>query len=137
MPDALAESAQRPPGNGNRVTLLIVDDSPGIRRLLRRLATDAAAEVWECCDGADALEAYTEHRPDVVLMDIRMPRMDGLSATREIRQFYPSARIVVVTDYDDPDLRDAARQVGACAFVLKQNLTNLPELILSIASGEA
>ena len=59
------------------------------------------------------------------------------TATREIRQLYPSARIVVVTDYDDQDVRDAASQAGACAYVLKQNLTDLPEMIRSIAGEKA
>lgn len=137
MPNTLADYAEQPPAYRNRMTLLIVDDSAAIRHLLRRLVSDAAAEVWECSDGADAVAAYTEHQPDIVLMDVRMPRMDGLSASREIRRLDPSARIAVVTDYDDQDVRDAACQAGACAYVLKQNLTDLPEIIRSIANEKA
>ena len=61
-------------------------------------------------------------QPDIVLMDVRMPRMDGLAATRQIREFHPGARVVIVTDYDDEDLRKAAMEAGARGYVLKQNL---------------
>jgi CheY-like chemotaxis protein len=117
------------------MTILIVDDNAGMRRLLRRAVPDGASAVWECADGADALAAYAERQPDVVLMDIRMPRMDGLAATRRIRHLYPSARVVIVTDYDDEDLRAAAREAGACGYALKQNLTELPVLIRSVIGG--
>ena len=117
------------------MTVLIVDDNAGVRRLLRRAILEAASAVWECSDGAEALAAYADRRPDVVLMDIRMPRMDGLAATRQIRRFNPSARVVMVTDYDDEDLRNAASEAGACAYALKQNLTELAGLIRSITRG--
>lgn len=114
------------------MTVLIVEDNAGIRRLLRRALVETASAVWECSDGADALAVYDRHRPDVVLMDIRMPQMDGLTATKQIRRFHPSARIVVVTDYDDEDLRMAASEAGACGYTLKQNLTDLPQIVHSI-----
>ena len=88
--------------------ILIVDDNAGMRRLLRRAVAEAASDIWECSDGAQALAAYADWQPDVVLMDIRMPDVDGLAATRQIRQVYPSAKVVMVTDYDDYDLRIAA-----------------------------
>jgi CheY-like chemotaxis protein len=113
------------------MTILIVDDNAGMRRLLRRAVPDTVSAIWECSDGADALTAYAECKPDLVLMDIRMPRLDGLAAARQIRQLDPSARVIMVTDYDDEDLRTAARQAGACGYALKQNLTALPDLIQS------
>jgi CheY-like chemotaxis protein len=118
------------------MTVLIVDDNPAIRRLLRRAMPDTAGTIWECPDGSEALAMYGNHQPDVVLMDIRMPQMDGLAATRQIRQFYPSARVVMVTDYDDEDLRKAASEAGACAYALKQNLTELAGLIRSVADED-
>ena len=71
------------------MTVLIVEDNSGVRSLLRRALLGTACQVWECGDGADALPSYEEHRPDVVLMDIRMPRLDGLAATRQIPPIVP------------------------------------------------
>ena len=109
--------------------VLIVEDNPAVRRMLRRAIQQVASQLWECEDGADALATYTQHVPHVVLMDIRMPQMDGFAATRQIRAFDPSARIVIVTDDDEDELRVAAREAGACAYVTKENLTELATLL--------
>ena len=115
------------------MTFLIVEDNAGIRRLLRRTLVDTASAIWECTDGSDALAAYEEHRPDIVLMDIRMPLVDGLTATRQIRDYDPSARIIVVTDYEDDDLRAAAFNAGVRDYVLKNEISNLPEVVAFLA----
>lgn len=114
--------------------VLIVEDNSGVRSLLRRALRDTANEIWECTDGKDALRFYAEYRPDVVLMDIRMPIMDGLVATRLIRQSYPSATIVMVSDYDDEDLRNAASAAGASGYTLKQDLSEMIKLLHSLQS---
>jgi CheY-like chemotaxis protein len=113
------------------MTVLIVDDNGSMRRILVRAVCKVAEQVWECTDGAEALAAYVAHSPDVVLMDVQMPRLDGLAATRQIMQFDPSARIVMVTDFDDEELRIAARGAGASGYVLKQDLSGL-DVILGI-----
>jgi CheY-like chemotaxis protein len=118
------------------MTVLIVEDNSRVRTLLRRTLVGTASRVWECSDGADALQSYTDYRPDVVLMDLRMPRVDGLLATRQIRQSDPSAKVVMVTDYDDEDLRCAASDAGACGYTLKQDLSELMELLRSLESDE-
>jgi DNA-binding NarL/FixJ family response regulator len=114
------------------MTVLIVEDNSGVRSLLRRALQGTASQIWECSDGEDALQSYAEYRPDIVLMDIRMPRMDGLAATRLIRQSYPAARIVMVSDYDDEDLRQAASTAGASGYTLKQDLSELIDLLRSL-----
>lgn len=111
------------------VNILIVEDNAAIRRMISRTIRHLATEIHECTDGADALEDYTQHRPDIVFMDVRMPRMDGLAATRQIRKHYPSARIVIVTDYDMDDLRTAAFEAGAEGYALKDNLCQLEEYL--------
>jgi len=104
--------------------------------MLRRTLADMASEIQECTDGHDALSSYQKYRPDVVLMDVRMTVMDGLTATRQIRSSYPTARIILVTDYDDDDLRAAALKAGACNYVLKEELANLPEIVASCLRNE-
>jgi DNA-binding NarL/FixJ family response regulator len=114
------------------MTILIVDDNDGIRRVIRHALKDIAKAVWECSDGAGALADYKMHHPDIVLMDIRMPGVDGLEATRRILRNDPSARIVIVTDYEDEVLRAAAQEAGARGYAPKLNLLDLPATILSI-----
>ena len=107
------------------ISLLIAEDNEKMRRLLKSLLGDLVSAVWECSDGAEALAAYNSHRPDFVVMDIQMKLMDGITATRRIKAADPAARIIIVTDYDHADLREAARQAGACAYVVKENLLEL------------
>jgi CheY-like chemotaxis protein len=109
--------------------LLIVEDNESMRRLIRTVVGDLAEELYECKNGAEAVTLYSRHRPDWVLMDIRMPGMNGLEATKHITSSYPQARIVIVTDYDDPDLREAARQAGACRYINKRSLIDLRSVI--------
>jgi two-component system response regulator DegU len=116
------------------MTILIVEDNPTVRRLIRRAISDIADTVVECEDGADSLEAYIAHRPNIVLMDVRMPRMDGLTATRKLLREYPAAKVIILTDYNDDELRSAAREAGACAYALKHNLTELEDVILQAYS---
>ncbi len=97
--------------------------------MLRRVVESLATEIHECQDGAEAIKIYTEQLPDLVLMDIHMPRMDGLTATRQIRKFHPAARVLIVTAYEDEALRSAAQEAGASGYVLKDKLTDLPRLI--------
>jgi len=112
--------------------LLIVDDNAGMRRLIRSVVVDLTDEVIECEDGAEALEAYTNFHPDWVLMDIRMAKMDGLTATVSIKSAFPDANICIVTDYGDRQTREAAREAGAKDYVVKENLLTLREVLKSI-----
>jgi CheY-like chemotaxis protein len=109
--------------------LLIVEDNASVRRLIKRVVADLATAIYECADGAEALAEYTCHRPDFVLMDIRMSRMDGITATRQIKAVDAAARIIIVTEYDQAELREASKQAGAIAYVLKDNLLDLVSIL--------
>lgn len=109
--------------------ILIVEDSEQLRRMVKSLVKDLVECVFECDDGAGALLAYTQHRPDWVLMDIDLPQLDGISATRQIVSAYPEARVMVVTNYDDADLREAARAAGACHYVVKEDLIEIRRIL--------
>jgi CheY-like chemotaxis protein len=109
--------------------LLIVEDNSEMRRLIKRLLADLAAEVAECGDGSGALEAYRDSQPDWVLMDIEMKVTDGITATRQIRAVFPQAKVILVTNHDTQMLRQAAQQLGACGYVLKENLLDLRRLL--------
>lgn len=117
--------------------ILIVEDNPTVRKLIRRATADIADETVEREDGSEAVEAYGSHQPDIVLMDIKMPRVDGLTATRMLLKQYPGAKVVIVTDYDDDDLRHAALQAGACAYALKHNLTELETVVLNACRSDS
>lgn len=112
--------------------LLIVDDHAAMRRLIRRLVSDLADQIEECSGGEEALAAYEQHHfngSDWVLMDVEMGKMDGLTAARQLRAAHPEARIIIVTKYNDEQLRAAAFQNGACGFVPKENLLELRSLL--------
>jgi two-component system response regulator DegU len=111
----------------NRV--LIVEDSRLMRELIKMTLADVAEVVGECADGADALDAYTRLQPDWVLMDIEMKGVDGITATRQIIAAHPQARIMIVTDYNDDDLRHAAREAGASQYIVKENLLDILEIL--------
>jgi len=119
-----------------KMRILIVDDNAGVRRLLKRIVAELGATVVECSDGSFALAAYTDHHPDIVLMDARMPLQDGLTTIRQLLLHDPSAKVIMVTDYDDEELRMAASEAGACGYVVKQNLTLLTDLIRSAAQKQ-
>ncbi len=105
--------------------LLIVDDNEPMRRMIKAVIADQGHEIFECDDGSGALAAYREHQPDLVLMDLKMAGMDGLAATRQIRQFFPEARIVMVSQWEEAPLREAALAAGAEAYVGKSDLLPL------------
>jgi NarL family two-component system response regulator LiaR len=108
-----------------KLKILIVDDNQQMRRMMRTYLLDLADEIRECDDGSNALPVYTEFRPDWVLMDWEMKQMDGVTAMKNILKKFPEARIVILTNYDEKDLREAAGDAGAYGYVLKDDLLTL------------
>lgn len=93
--------------------------------MIKNSLRNESHEFYECEDGAESLAAYRQFLPDWVLMDWEMKIVNGLTAARLILQEFPSAQILIVTNYDENDLRQAAIESGAKGFVLKDNLISL------------
>ena len=91
----------------------------------------AAPGTWiqECVDSSEAIAAYLASRPDLVIMDTGMKNLDGIAVCRQIKAMDPAARVVLVSDYDDPAIRESARHAGACGYVLKDNLLEVTGLL--------
>ena len=103
------------------IRVLVVDDHPVVRAgLVALLGTiDGLQPIAQAADGMQAVAAATEHRPDVVLMDVRMPGIDGVEATRLIRASLPATKVLVLTMYDDDATVFTAMQAGAHGYLLK------------------
>ncbi len=117
--------------------LLIADDHAAFRQMLKNFLGSVSTDVVECADGGEAVVRYAQEKPDWVLMDIEMKPMDGMTAMRQIKARFPSARILIVTNHDDAELRAAARQAGAADYVLKENLRQVREIISSRPSSDS
>jgi DNA-binding NarL/FixJ family response regulator len=125
---------------GARVRVLIVDDDDLMRAGLRGvLSSDEAIElVGEADDGRQAAYRTRLLRPDVVLMDVRMPDLDGISATRELLAAFPAVKVVILTTFEQDDYIFGALSAGASGFLLKR--TRPEELIAAIhtiAAGDS
>jgi CheY-like chemotaxis protein len=112
--------------------LLVVDDDERIRRMIRWVVSDVSDTIYECADGSEAGENYAKHQPDWVLMDLMMPEVDGIEATRLIKSSYPLAKIIIVTSHESLAMREAAQSAGACGYILKDNLLDLPQLLMAV-----
>ncbi|MRH93181.1 response regulator [Nocardia sp. SYP-A9097] len=117
--------------------VLVVDDQElvrgGLRRILRR--RDGFA-VSECADGDEVPAAIAAHRPDVVLMDLRMKRIGGIEATRTLRTYPDAPPVLVLTTFDDDQLLSGALRAGAAGFLLKDSpAEDLIRAVRTVAQG--
>lgn len=126
------------------VRVLLVDDQALFREALAVLLgvrTETVGDievVGEAGDGAEALERAAELRPDVVLMDLRMPVLDGVSAIRRLRAEQPEVRVIALTTFDDEEDVFAALRAGAVGYLLKDvSSAKLVEAVLAAARDEA
>ncbi len=122
------------------IRVLLVDDQRLMREGLRvLLELEGGLEVaGEAGDGEEALEQYAALQPDVVLMDVRMPGMDGVEATRRLRERWPDARIIILTTFDDDAYVFEGLRAGAMGYLLKDVSGNdLAEAIRTVVAGGA
>ncbi len=102
-----------------KIKLLVIDDAPYVLKALQDTLEAHGYEVYKAINGEEALVRYREVKPDVVLMDILMPKMDGLSATKSILEHNPKAKIIVVTAMGKKGLEKDCIEAGASDFIMK------------------
>ncbi|MBM2841339.1 MAG: response regulator receiver protein [Bacteroidetes bacterium] len=110
--------------------ILIAEDNAATREIIKTIISPCTKEVIEAENGQEAVEAYARHRPDWVLMDFELPELDGIAATEFIRSMDPTARIVMVTAFRDRQVEERAIAAGVLAYVVKDNLMDLPALLV-------
>lgn len=124
----------------SEVRVVLVDDQElvrsGLRRILRR--KDGFEIVAECADGSEVPEAVATHRPDVVVMDLRMRNVDGIEATRRLRNDPDAPPVLVLTTFDDDELLSGALRAGAAGFLLKDSpAEDLVRAVRAVGSGRS
>jgi len=107
----------------------IVDDSTNMRETIKSVLTGLRAQFIEADNGRDAVQQFASQSPDLVIMDVCMDLMDGIEATQAIRSASPDAKVIIVSQYVDDDLRAAAQKAGAAEYVLKDDLSALVRII--------
>ena len=125
---------------GAAIRVLIVDDDALVRAGLKMILSSAAdlEVVGEAADGVDVPSAVAAHRPDVVLMDIRMPRVDGLTATEALRARAGAPEVIVLTTFDADEFVLRALRAGASGFLLKDTPpADILRAVRRVAEGEA
>ena len=122
------------------VRILLADDQRLVRESLGTLLglLDGIELVGAASDGEQALELVRRHRPQVVLMDLRMPRMDGIEATRRVRELDPDVQVIALTTFADDDSVLGALRAGARGYLTKDaSSEDIRAAILTVAAGEA
>ena len=122
------------------IRVLIADDHERFRRGLRMVleAEDGIEVVAEAADGAEAVARVEELAPDVVLMDVRMPNVNGIEATRTIREAFPASRIIMLTVSDDEDDLFDAVKAGANGYLLKEvSIEEVADAVRAVVQGQS
>ncbi|MBQ0064880.1 MAG: response regulator transcription factor [Firmicutes bacterium] len=122
------------------IKVLIADDQELIRQSLEIVlsAHKDIDVVATAKDGLEVIEKVRKHHPDVILMDIRMPNMDGVYCTKEIKEKYPNIKIIILTTFDDDEFVFSALKYGASGYLLKGvSMDELYKAILTVVDGKA
>jgi DNA-binding NarL/FixJ family response regulator len=121
-----------------RPRVLLADDHAGILTALETMLEPSCEIVASVTDGVAAVEAAARLQPDVAVLDIAMPRMNGLDACLRIQETFPQIKILILTANDDPEVKQEAFRVGASAFVLKRLMAEeLPQAIHAFFTADS
>jgi DNA-binding NarL/FixJ family response regulator len=134
LPDA------RPPESGKPVRVLLADDQRLVRESLSTLLglLGGIELVAAACDGEEAVALAIAHKPQIVLMDLRMPRLDGIAATRRLRELMPDVRVIALTTFADDESVLGALRAGARGYLTKDaGAEDIKAAILTVAAGDA
>lgn len=116
--------------------IIIIDDDYLVVNSLKTIITANGIEVLAVgYDGLDAIELYSKYRPDLILMDIRMEKMNGIDATKEILKIDPRANILLITTFQDDEYISSALSLGCKGYILKQNIEGIIPAINAVHSG--
>ncbi len=119
------------------IKILIVDDQPGVRRLLQEVLRAAGYAVDTASSGIEALGMLPEATPDLILLDMKMPGMDGLETLRNIRQRDKVVRVIIMTAYGELEILNQAHQLGIIGnFIKPFDIDELKTLIASLSSAK-
>jgi NarL family two-component system response regulator LiaR len=135
-----ASAGRRSGSNGDAPRVVIADSDPLARRVVRDTLQEGAGFVIpaEASDGVEAVELALYYRPDAVIMEAVLPRVDGITATSQIKASAPEVRVIIFSVSDDEDLQLEALRAGASGFVSKQvHVENLSRATLGVLNGEA
>ncbi len=124
----------------DRIRVVLADDHAVVRKGIREFLEEAPdiTVVAEAVNGREALEAVEEHQPDVAVLDIQMPEMSGIEATRRIKARFPDVRVLILTAYDDDPYVFALVQAGASGYVLKTaSADELVEAVRTVYGGDS
>ena len=101
------------------VKVLVIDDQPGIRRLLAEILTEEGYSVITAINGIEGIAKAQEMQPQIILVDMKMPGIDGLETLRELKQRNPHEKVIMMTAYGELDLVNQARELGSVGYVTK------------------
>jgi DNA-binding NarL/FixJ family response regulator len=135
----IVDDSDRVEDPGPRLRVIVADDDPLARQIVRQALREAGmVVVADAANGREAVELTTYYRPDIVLMDIVMPEMDGIEATRRITESAPDTRVVMLTSRDDEEVSFLGLRAGAVGFLSKDvSLDAIPRAIQGAHDGEA
>lgn len=116
--------------------VLVIDDQPGIRRLLLEVLTEEGYVVATAANGYEGLQRTKELKPALILMDMKMPGMDGIETLKEIKRLGQGNKVIMMTAYGELDMVNQAQEIGAFAYITKPfDINELCQLIADHLSG--